>query len=268
VAGQITEHMAEVGGLECRWTEADAPTPIVYVHGVPDSSSVWAPFMARTGGVAPDLPGFGESAKPGGFDYSIAGYAAWLEDFLADRAIDRYSLVCHDWGAVGLALAQADPERVERLVLLDAVPFLPGYEWHTWARRWRTFGVGELAMGFTFKRILERTLRLPDGSAFPEDGLDEIWRHFDHGTQRAILRLYRSAPEPVLAAAGERLGKLRCPSLVVWGDADPYLPTGFAHDYATALGGKTTVEIVAGGGHWVWHSDPTVIDSVTDFLGG
>ncbi len=44
----------------------------------------------------------------------------------------------HDWGVVGLATAQRLPERVERLVLTAAVPFLPGYEWHRMARIWRT----------------------------------------------------------------------------------------------------------------------------------
>ena len=44
----------------------------------------------------------------------------------------------HDWGAVGLELAQRRPEAVERLVLIDVVPFVPGYRWHPTARIWRT----------------------------------------------------------------------------------------------------------------------------------
>ncbi len=83
--------------------------------------------------------------------------------------MDRYSLVAHDWGALALALAQAEPERVERLVLLDAVPLLPGYEWHKLARQWRRPLVGEMAMGFTFKFVTRRLLRLPDGSEFPAE---------------------------------------------------------------------------------------------------
>ena len=51
--------------------------------------------------------------------------------------------------------------------------------------------------------------------------------HFDQGTQRAILRLYRSSPPDVLAAAGERLGELDVPALVVWGTRDPYIPARF-----------------------------------------
>ncbi len=266
VSVEAIERTATVAGVECHWWEAPARTPVLYLHGVPNTGGMWEPFLARTGGLAPDLPGFGASGKPGDFDHSIEGYADWLGEFISAHGIDRYSLVCHDWGAVGLALAQRQPHRVERLVLLDAVPLLPGYEWHAWARRWRRFGVGEMAMGFTFKWILRRELRLPDGSPYPESELDEIWRHFDHGTQRAILRLYRSAPPTVLEGAGAQLGELTCPSLVVWGGADPYLPEHFAHDYAAALGGETTVMTVPGGGHWTWHGDPSVIDSVAGFL--
>ena len=73
----------------------------------------------------------------------------------------------------------------------------------------------------------------------PEDFIDSIWDHYDHGTQRAILKLYRSAPPDVLARAGERLGEISAPALVVWGGDDPYLPPRFAHAYGEALGGES-----------------------------
>jgi pimeloyl-ACP methyl ester carboxylesterase len=171
--------------------------------------------------------------------------------------LDRFSLVMHDWGSVGLALAQAVPDRVERLVLINAVPFLPGYRWHRAARLWRTPLGGELAMGFTFKRQLR-------GGGVPD--VDRIYEHFDHGTQRAILKLYRSAPPATLAAAGARLGEVTCPALVVWGEPDPFLPTEFAHRYADALGGDARVELLDGAGHWPWDRRPETVDLVTGFL--
>src|SRR3954471_13064904 len=146
----MDERTEEVAGLSLHWRQ-QGDTPIVYVHGVPGSSSDWLPFLERTGGFAPDLPGFGTSDKPPHFDYSIDGYARWLDSYLEAVGAARLSLVVHDWGAVGLALAQAAPERIERLVLINAVPFLPGYRWHRVARIWRTPLGGELAMGFTFK---------------------------------------------------------------------------------------------------------------------
>ena len=115
--------------------------------------------------------------------------------------LESYSLVLHDWGAVGLELARRHPERVERLVLLSTVPLVPGYRWHRVARGWRRPLVGELMMGVATRWAFRREL--------PAALADPAWEQFDHGTQRAILKLYRSAPSEVLARAGEGLDRVR-----------------------------------------------------------
>ena len=121
----MTEQRAEIGGLEAFWRE-EGSAPILYLHGVPNSSDEWAPFLERTGGYAPDLPGFGRSDKPAWFDYSIPGYDRWIEAYLDHVGLDRLKLVVHDWGVVGLATAQRLHERIERLVVMAGVPLLPG----------------------------------------------------------------------------------------------------------------------------------------------
>jgi pimeloyl-ACP methyl ester carboxylesterase len=257
----IIEHREEIAGIETFWRQA-AGAPVIYVHGNPNNSDLWVPFLERTGGVAMDLPGFGRSAKPGHFDYSIAGYGEWLEAFRQRIGFDAYRLLVHDWGGVGLAMAQAAPERVERLVIVNSVPFLPGYRWHRFARIWRTPVLGELFQGTATKRALR--FFLPDD--MPDDFIDSIWDHYDHGTQRAILKLYRSAPPEVLARAGERLGQIRAPALVLWGGDDPYLPARFAHAYGEALGGETAVEVVDGASHWPWIDKPELLGRACDFL--
>jgi pimeloyl-ACP methyl ester carboxylesterase len=269
----VTERRAEVGGTEVLWREAEpraGAAPVLYLHGVPTSGSDWLPFLAVTGGIAPDLPGFGRSGKSAGFDYSIPGYARFLRAFVEHLGLEQLSMVVHDWGAVGLALAQEAPDLIERLVIIDAVPLLPGYRWHPVARVWRTPVLGELFMGTTTKRgarfVARRTRSVPEEHI---DGwIDEHLPNFDHGTQRAILRLYRSAPPDVLAKAGERLGEIRAPALVVWGERDPFLPTRFAQAHADALGGETTVDIVKGAGHWPFVDHPDVIARVARFLAG
>lgn len=253
----VIEKNERVGGLEVSLRQA-GHSPILYLHGVPTASWDWQPFLERSGGVAPDLPGFGKSAKPAGFDYSIAGYGRFLEAFTSAAGLERMSLVVHDWGAVGLAFAQRFPERIERLVVLSAVPLLPGYRWHRVARAWRTPVVGELTMGFTTRRGFRRSL--------PREVADRAWEVFDHGTQRAILKLYRSAPEHVLAGAGERLGELRCPALVLWPKSDPYIPAEFGERYAKALGGPVELDTVEGG-HWTWLDHPPLVGRVVEFLG-
>jgi pimeloyl-ACP methyl ester carboxylesterase len=123
-------------------------------------------------------------------------------------------------------------------------------------------------MGVTTRRSLKRLSQ--EGTAAPgpaADALvDRVWNHFDHGTQRAILKLFRSAPPSVLEHAGDRLGDIRCPALIVWGADDPYIDVSFASRFGDALGGDTRVEVLAGVRHWPWIDDPGVIDTVSDFL--
>jgi pimeloyl-ACP methyl ester carboxylesterase len=254
---QIAERRGRVDGLDVAWRVA-GDAPVLYLHGVPTAGWDWEPFLARVGGVAPDLPGFGSSAKPGDFDYSIPGYDRFLEAFCAEAGLKRFSLVMHDWGGVGLALAQRLPERIERLVLTACLPLLPGFRWHRVARAWRTPVLGELTMGFTTRRGLRRAL--------PREVADRAYDDFDHGTQRAILKLYRSAPAETLARHGERLGDLRRPALVLWPTRDPYIGAEFGRRYADALGEEAELELVDAG-HWVWHERPEVIERVAAFLG-
>jgi pimeloyl-ACP methyl ester carboxylesterase len=264
---QVAEHSAEVGGLRVHW-RCGGDTPVLYVHGVPTASWDWLPFLERIGGIAPDLPGFGRSAKPGNFDYSLDGYARFLEDFTDEVGLDRMTLVVHDWGGLGLAFAQRFPERIDRLVLFNCVPLLPGYHWHRIARIWRTRGLGELFMGvatkWAFRRLSKESNVTP--GPLPQEIIDRVWEDFDHGTQRAILRLYRSAPEDRLARAGAGLGELRCPALVLWAKHDPYVPERFGPAYAEALGGDVTLELVDAG-HWLWVDRPELVARVSGFIG-
>lgn len=268
---EIEERRGSVDGIETRWLEAPSAgpgAPVLYVHGVPTAGWEWRPFLERTGGYAPDLPGFGDSQKLASFDHSIAGYGRWLRAFADQRGLERMTLVVHDWGAVGLALAQAAPERIERLVIAAAVPLLEGYRWHLIARQWRRPLLGELAMGFTFKAPLRRILDRSNREPLPRGFADSVWEHFDHGTQRAILKLYRSAPPPTLAAAGAGLGGVTCPALVVYGARDPYIPPEFARRYADALGGPATARVVEDAGHWPWYDDPGLVGEIAAFATG
>jgi pimeloyl-ACP methyl ester carboxylesterase len=282
----VADHTGEIGGLPVFWRSApgaacepgatavaaqseaaSAAPPALYLHGVPDSSDEWIPFLARTGGLAPDLPGFGRSGKPGYLTYTIDEYDHYLERFLDTVGVERVSLVMHDWGAVGLVFAQRLPERVARLVLVNTMPLLGGYRWHRLARIWRTLGLGELAMGttnrFTLGRLSRETNATP--GPMPQAWLDSVLEHFDQGTQRAILRLYRSSPPEVLAAAGERRGRLDVPALVVWGMKDPYIPARFAQEYVDALPQAQLLEL-EDAGHYPWLDRPEVLARVADFL--
>jgi pimeloyl-ACP methyl ester carboxylesterase len=277
---EVRDHSREIdtggphGALRVFWRDAPPPNDAsgaavpLYVHGVPSNCDEWTAFLRRGGGLALDLPGFGRSGKPGYLKYTIEEYDRFIERFLDELDIERVQLVMHDWGAVGLAFAQRLPERVERVVIVNAIPFVAGYRWHRTARIWRTPGLGELAMGTTTRFTLRLASRESNAAPgpMPEAWLDSVLEHFDQGTQRAILRLYRSSPSEVLAAAGERLGALEAPALVVWGMRDPYIPARFAREYARALANAELLEL-PDAGHWPWLDRPDTIDRVVEFLG-
>lgn len=267
----MLERSGEVAGLSTHWREApgDGHPPVLYVHGVPTASWDWDPYLERIGGVAPDLPGFGGSAKPADFDYSIRGYAAWLEAFIDAVGLDRFSLVVHDFGgAHGLALAQTIPERLERLVIHSAAPLLPSYRWHRVARIWRTPGLGELFMATASKpafRLLSRESNARPGP-LPDEFVERVWADFDGGTRRAILRLYRATPPDVLARAGRRLGDLDCPTLILWPTDDPYVGAEWGPRYADAIGENARLEMVERAGHWTWLDRPDIVERAAVFL--
>jgi pimeloyl-ACP methyl ester carboxylesterase len=245
------------------------PTPL-YLHGIPTSSDDWTGLLERTGGLAPDLIGFGRSSKAANLDYTLTGLANFLERFLAELGVEEVALVGHDWGAAaGLVFAQRHPRVVDRLVLCNPLPLLDGFAWHRPARLLRRPLLGELIMGSTPRWYLWRTLRR--GCARPDalsgDRLRAVWSQFDQGTQRAILRLHRATGEPDLAAAGAGLEQLRMPALVLWGEQDPWLPSALADPYGRRLP-NAEVGKVAGAGHWPWLEDSAVADRIAEFVLG
>jgi pimeloyl-ACP methyl ester carboxylesterase len=268
----VRDAQGEIGGLPAFWREADpaGPSPILYVHGNPSNSDIWVPFLERTGGLAPDLPGWGRSGKPASFDYTVEGLSGWLEAFLDHHSVGRFTLAVHDWGGLALAMRPEVLARLDGLLSLGHVPVgVAGFRWHRIARRWRTPVVGELAMGFTTRWVLRQLLREGrDQKPMPDWFLDSVWDHFDQGTQRAILKLYRSAPEDRLASATD-LSAITCPALLLWSRRDPYLmPAVTGPATAAALGGPTEFELLDVLGHWWWVDDAALIERPVEFLLG
>jgi pimeloyl-ACP methyl ester carboxylesterase len=266
----IEEGRLRVDGIEVFYRRAPGEgTPTVYCHGNPTHGEDWLPFLERGGpALAIDMPGWGRSARPAHFDYSMYGLSAFLERCLEELGVGRRKLVVHDWGALALIGAQRRPELVERLVVIDSVPLLPGYRWHWVAQLWRRRGVGELLNATTTRASLALLLRQARGNRqpMPPKFVDMIWDHWDAGTRAATLALYRHADPDRLALAGSGLNRLGCPALVLWGDRDAYLPTRFAGAYADVLP-AAELAILAGVGHWPWIDQPGVVDRVLDFLG-
>ena len=243
-------------------------TPTVYCHGNPTHSEDWMPFLEKGGSaIAIDMPGWGRSDRPEDFDYSMYGLSAFLERCLEELGVERRKLVVHDWGGLALIGAQRRPELVEKLVVMNSVPFVGDYRWHWIAQIWRRRPWGELFNRATSRSGVALLMRQATGNRrpMPDEFVDMVWDHWDAGTSRAVLALYRHADPDEILVAGRDLGRLSCPALILWGERDPYIGIEFAEAYAETLP-NAELDLVAGAGHWPWIDDVRVVDRVVDFL--
>src|SRR5215469_11724049 len=119
-----------VDGLSVFYRQAgpqDAPT-ILLLHGFPSSSRMWQPLLDRLADrfhlIAPDYPGFGHSDAPDptAFTYTFDHLTEVIQHLTEALGIDRYTLYLQDYGGpIGFRLALAHPERVQALVIQNAV---------------------------------------------------------------------------------------------------------------------------------------------------
>ena len=242
--------------------------PTIFLHAVGTSSFDWLGPLAQGGGIAVDLPGFGRSGKRGDLDYSLAGHVRFLGRLLDRLELDRVRLCGHDWGAaVGLAWAAEQPARVERLVIVNAVPLLGGFRWRGPFALVRMPVVGPIAVGSAWKPIVRLVSRRASATPgpMPEPFVASVAEGFDLGTERATRLLLRSAEPQLLARAGVGLGAITAPALVVWGEQDPWIPPRFGSGYAAALG-DATLELVPDAGHWPWIDRPGVGARIVEYL--
>jgi pimeloyl-ACP methyl ester carboxylesterase len=139
-----------IDGLSIFYREAGPPdAPIILLlHGLPSSSRMFEPLFSRLSDqfhlVAPDYPGFGHSdwPDPRQFAYTFDNYAQIMIHFTEALRLDRYTLYMQDYGGpVGFRMALTHPERIEALVVQDAVAHDKGLgeNWKTrrafWADR-------------------------------------------------------------------------------------------------------------------------------------
>src|SRR5580698_8916276 len=140
---QILYRTVKVDGLSIFYREAGpkgAPT-ILLLHGLPSSSRMFQPLLTRLADsyhlVAPDYPGFGHSdwPDPKQFDYTFDHIASVMDGFTQALGLSHYTLYMQDYGGpVGFRMALAHPERVQALIVQDAVAHNEGLG-ANWATR-------------------------------------------------------------------------------------------------------------------------------------
>jgi pimeloyl-ACP methyl ester carboxylesterase len=147
----------KIDGLSIFYREAgakDAPT-ILLLHGLPSSSRMFEPLFARLSDryhlVAPDYPGFGHSdwPDPKKFAYTFDHYAEIMNHFTEAIGLSRFTLYMQDYGGpVGFRMALAHPDRIEALIVQDAVAHNEGLgvNWKTRRAFWADRAANESAL--------------------------------------------------------------------------------------------------------------------------
>ena len=250
--------------------EAPRGSPLLCVHGWPQSSYMWRhllPALASEGrrALAPDLLGFGDSPPdpPGTFERQVES----LERFRRQVGLDRVVLVVHDTGGlIGLRWACDHPDAVTGLVITNT-GFFPDHQWIEIAKTMRTPIQGEALMD-SLSRQGFATLLEEVSSGIDQDAIDEYWKGFATADgRRGMLELYRSFDADELKPYERRLAELKVPTLILWGRQDDFLPVDYATRFAAEIPGSKLV-MLEDVRHFLFEDEPErCAREVIDFLG-
>ncbi|MBI4935467.1 MAG: alpha/beta fold hydrolase [Actinobacteria bacterium] len=269
----FTPHYLEWNGLRVHHLDEgprDAPV-VLLMHGEPTWSYLYrhwvAPLVAlgyRV--VAPDHVGFGRSDKPVDDDfYVIERHCERIRHLIDTLDLRRISIVVQDWGGpTGLRQVCDQPERFERVFILNTWLHHEGYEYSDGIRFWRQMALDPERLGGDMPtgRIVAGSLRRSGhdleavAAAYdaPYDGFDS-----KAGARRFPWCIPFGEPEAGNAADQERcfsaLPRLGLPIHVAFGDADGVFTWDWAQQWHQSLPGST-LDRIEGAGHFPQEDAP------------
>ena len=252
-AGVTHYRTVNVDGVDIFYREAgpaDAPV-VLLLHGFPTSSRMFRNLTTaladRYHVIAPDYPGFGESAAPdhAKFEYSFGHYADLVDGLLGQLGAKRYAMYVMDYGApVGYRLALKHPERVSALIVQNGNAYEEGLKafWDPIKAYWADGSdAHRQAIGFlvTLKTTMFQYL---DGVKDPSRIDPENWL-FDQalldrpGNREIQLDLFHDygANVPLYPKFQAFFRERKPPTLIVWGKNDKIFPPDGAYPYLRDL---------------------------------
>jgi len=183
----VSYHTVRIDNLDIFYREAgpkNAPV-LLLLHGVPTSSRMYQPMLesplsARYRLIAPDFPGFGHSSWPGPkeFSYTFDHLGQVTKRFADELKLNHYTLYLHDYGGpVGMRMAVGHPEKVEAIIIQNAVSHEEGLS-SLWAGRrafWQDRASHEAAFRKSFLSLETTRNRHVGTSPHPERIDPDTW---------------------------------------------------------------------------------------------
>jgi pimeloyl-ACP methyl ester carboxylesterase len=265
-ANNIRFHLLEAG---------DSSHPLVLLlHGFPESAFSWRyqipALAARYHVVAPDLRGYNLSEKPPS-GYDIATLADDVRELVGALGHDRAHLAGHDWGGIiAWATAIRHPDVIAKLAIMNAPhPGTFRREALNPAQVWRSSyiaffqlrGVAEEAISRDDYAMVRRTFRASDRErAWLAD--DEIQRYVEAlavpGALSAALEYYRQLPRALFELSPLRV--ISAPTLILWGELDPYLGLDFLRGLDRFVR-DLRIQRFPTAGHFLHEQQPTEVNA-------
>ena len=275
----IDTRYAEVNGTKLHYLAAGNGDPVFLLHGYAQTSHMWRPLITELAQshtvIAPDLRGFGESAKPeGGYDKKTM--AQDVHALATSLGYKRIGIAGHDIGLmVAYAYAAQFPSEVNRIALMDA--FLPGVgDWTSvWLLRdlwhFHFYGPTPLALVAGRERIYFEHF-WNDFAADPAKSVSEADRQFyatayaQSGGMRAGFEVFRAFEQDAKDFAGFAKTKLTMPMLVLTGEK---ASGEFLIAQARLVDENVKGVVIKGSGHWLMDEAPDqVVPKLVDFFNG
>ena len=247
--------------------EGEGP-PVLLLHGEPTWSYVYRTVILELAGaraIAPDYFGFGRSDKPLAQDaYTYDFHYGSIRRLVEELDLQDLTVVVQDWGGpIGLRLAVEQPERVERLVVMNTGigggrP--PSEEW----LRFRAF-VRRLGSELIPGRLVRISCVQPMSDEV-EEAYSAPWPVPE--SKAGVLAFPEQVPtEPEhpntapMMRVRDALSRWEKPALVLFSDSDPIFSPAAAERIAGHIPGSIGPEIVAGAGHFLQEDKGTEIGS-------
>ncbi len=245
-------------GVKLHYVTAGEGPLVILLHGFPDYWYTWRnqiPTLAKTHQVvALDLRGYNESDKPEGVEnYAMAKLLSDVSAVADHFKQHKFTLVGHDWGgAIAWTYAMANPERVERLIILN-LPHPRGL-----MRELAGNPDQQKASGYAreFQKEGSEKMLAPEALAFWVQDV-EARKHYVEAFRRssiaAMLNYYKANyPRPPYdnTAFGE-MPNVKCPVLMIHGLDDSALLPGALNDTWKWIDNELTLVTIPKAGHFV-----------------
>jgi len=250
-------------GEEVRYSVTGDGPPLCFVHGTPFSSYVWhriVPHFRDTHRVYYfDLLGYGESEKRAEQDVSLGVQNVLLAELLAHWGLERPDIVAHDFGgATALRAHLLGGCEYRTLTLIDPVALRPwGSEFVSHVREHETAFAG--LPHYIHEAILSVYIRGAIRRVIPESELAPYLRPWvGEIGQGAFYRQIAQMDQRYTDEVEPRYGALRCPTLILWGEEDRWIPIERGRELAKLIPGAR-FRAIPDAGHLVQEDAPEAI---------